>query len=184
MIDGVGQKYLNFAELNTGFLVGPGFNGGNGSIVNSMQLWTANDAEARDPASFEVYGTQVPLNSSGMLVSDFFLIASGALGLPSTRNMGGAAPLDPANSQTVTFANGTAYRNYLVLFPTVKDEPTANSMQIAEVQLFGVVPKPSTWILGAVGFAAFLLIGYAVAKWGNGSAERRPESHSSKYRYL
>src|SRR5687768_8103653 len=49
-IDGVAQKYLNFAETFTGFLVQPSFNGGNGAIPTSMQLWTANDAVDRDPA--------------------------------------------------------------------------------------------------------------------------------------
>src|SRR5262245_48712160 len=51
-IDGVAQKYLNFGITNTGFLVNPAFNAGAGSVVTSMQLWTANDAEPRDPTSY------------------------------------------------------------------------------------------------------------------------------------
>ena len=62
-IDSVGQKYLNFAELYTGFMVSPSFNGGAGSVVTGMQLWTANDEEPRDPVSYELYGTMQSLRA-------------------------------------------------------------------------------------------------------------------------
>ena len=164
VIDGVGQKYLNFAEFDTGFLVTPSFNGGLGSIVDSIKIWTANDAEARDPASFELYGTNVAISGGGpFALSNFTLVSSGALALPSTRQQGGLAALDtntagqPAiTNQEVTFANNSLYRSYLVLFPTVKDSAAANSMQLGEVQLNGV-PEPSTIALLAlttVGLAA------------------------------
>lgn len=136
-IDGVGQKYLNFAETHAGFMVSPAFNSGNGSVVTSLQIWTANDAESRDPASYELYGTNEDLDAGGMFLDQFSLISAGALSLPSSRNPGGSTPLDNVNSQTVTFANTLAYRNYLLLFPTVKDSSSANSVQMAEAQLFG-----------------------------------------------
>jgi hypothetical protein len=60
------------------------------------------------------------------------------------RQPGGTAALVDTNSQTVNFANSTAYKSYMVIFPTVKGEPAANSMQIGEVELHGtVVPEPS-----------------------------------------
>ena len=157
-IDGFGQKYLNFGETDTGFVVTPSFNGGNGSIATSIKLWTANDAEPRDPASFSLYGTNVAVTGGGPFsLSNFTLISSGPLALPSSRNGGGTAtPLNDINSQTVNFANSTLYRSYLVIFPTVKDSASANSMQIAEVQLDGV-PEPSAMALLAlstVGLAA------------------------------
>ncbi|HUF63502.1 MAG TPA: PEP-CTERM sorting domain-containing protein [Verrucomicrobiales bacterium] len=156
-IDGVGQKYLNFAEVNTGFLVTPAFNGGNGSIVTGMTLWTANDAVDRDPASYALYGSNEVFSGGGpFALTSFSLISSGDLALPATRNAGGAAALDPANSQTVGFANTNLYTSYLVLFPTVKNE-AANSMQIAEVQLDGVVPEPGALALLSVGGLALLL---------------------------
>jgi hypothetical protein len=156
-IDGVGQKYLNFAEVNTGILVTPTFNGGSGSIVTGMTLWAANDAVERDPASYALYGTNLVIGGSGPFpMANFSLISSGELALPASRNAGGAAVLDVINSQTLTFANSTSYTNYLVLFPTVKNV-SANSMQIAEIQLDGIVPEPATAGLAALGAGLLLM---------------------------
>src|SRR5688500_2021897 len=49
-IDGVGQKYLNFGREGTGILVTPA---SGSSVVDKIKFWAANDAEPRDPASFE-----------------------------------------------------------------------------------------------------------------------------------
>jgi len=157
-INGVGQKYLNFGKFNTGILVVPSFNGGNGSIVTSMTLWTANDSPARDPASYEIHGSTQAIGGDGPFpLSGFTLISSGALALPETRNAGGESPLLPENSQTVAFANSASYTSYLILFPTVKDGVAANSMQIAEIQLDGVVPEPASAGLAALGLGALLM---------------------------
>lgn len=141
-IDGVAQKYLNFGITDTGFLINPQFNGGNGSVVSSIQLWTANDAETRDPASYEIWGTNTPqdFGLTTFEMSAFTLISSGSLALPTGRGPAtGTSPLNNTNSQTITFPNTTGYKEYLIVFPTVKNTPTAaNSMQIGEVQLFGI----------------------------------------------
>ena len=134
-IDGVGQKYLNFAEFNSGVLV---TSSGGLSVATSMTLWAANDAIPRDPASYELYGTTSDVSGVGPFDLDqFTLISSGDLALPDSRNQGGNADLDEANSQTVFFSNSDAYTSYLIVFPTVKNEASANSMQIAEIQLGG-----------------------------------------------
>jgi hypothetical protein len=104
------------------------------------------------------------------------LIFQGNLALPAGRNMpGGATPLNPAFSSVASFTNPTAYPTYVVVFPSVKNPASANSMQIAEVQLFDaaggglfasgnsivggqLVPEPSTIALAAAG-----LIGLVVA---------------------
>ena len=153
VIDGVGQKYLNFAELNTGFIVTPSLGAGLGTIATGITFWTANDAEGRDPTSYSLFGTDTVIAGPGpFALSDFTLISSGPLALPATRQPGGASPLQGDTQQTVTFANGADYNSYLVLFPEVKNEPGVNSMQIGEVQLIGtVVPEPST--LGLLGLA-------------------------------
>ncbi len=139
-------KYLNFGKTNTGFLINPAFNGFGGSVVTSMQLWTANDTEGRDPATYEIWGTNNPITISttaGTIynMSDFTMVASGSLALPAGRNDLGVL----TNSQTVGFANTVSYTKYLILFPTIK-VATANSMQIGEVQLYGVSPaQVLTW---------------------------------------
>ena len=134
-IDGVGQKYLNFAKFNAGVLVTPS---GGPSVAASMTLWAANDAVLRDPSSYELYGTTADVTGPGPFALDqFTLISSGDLALPDSRNPGGNADLDDINSQDMLFSNSTAYTSYLIVFPTVKNSASANSMQIAEIQLTG-----------------------------------------------
>jgi hypothetical protein len=41
----------------------------------------------------------------------------------------------------ITFANTTAYKFYKVMFPAIRDAAAANSMQISEVELLGVLAK-------------------------------------------
>ena len=136
-LDGLGQKYLNFAKFNTGIVVTPAIGP---SLATSLKLWTANDSEVRDPASYEVYGTNTEPGNGPFPVSSFTLIASGDLTLPSSRNTGGANALNDANLQTVDFnGNTTVYTSYMIIFPTVKNAGSANSMQIAEIQLDGLV---------------------------------------------
>ena len=141
-IDGVGQKYLNFAKEDSGFLVV----GDEAFVVTGAQFWTANDAVERDPASYEIWGSNAASFSSAagssIAMSGFTLVASGLLGLPDTRNAGGVNALNDANSQTVSFANASAFSSYLILFPTLKNSSAANSVQIGEVQLYGEVVAP------------------------------------------
>ena len=40
---------------------------------------------------------------------------------------------------SISFDNDMAYAHYQVLFPSVRDAGSANSMQIAEVELLGTV---------------------------------------------
>jgi hypothetical protein len=125
---GAGAKYLNFGQANSGFIVTPALGS---SIVGSFEIWTANDTEERDPATWALYGTNeaiVSANDSTGTSESWTLIASGSVSLPAARNVLG--PL-------VTFTNTTSYRSYKMLFPTVKNA-TANSMQIAEIQFYGV----------------------------------------------
>ena len=155
IIDGAGQKYLNFGEFNTGVVVTPG---SSGTVATKMTLWSANDAEPRDPASYLLFGTNSVIGGTSFDSSLFTLISNGPLSLPASRNGGGAAALDPANSFTVNFANSDAYDTYMVLFPTVKDDSSANSMQVAEIQLFDAADNglftPGDSILGVQSAAA------------------------------
>lgn len=84
---GGGAKYLNFAELNTGVIITPSTGA---TVANRMTLWTANDAEPRDPTSYELYGANVEITQGGPGItyskSDFTLISQGALTLPTDRS--------------------------------------------------------------------------------------------------
>jgi len=130
LIDGVNQKYLNFAELNTGAIITPTAGSG---VIRSLRFWTANDAVERDPTTYQLLGTNDTITGAGPFpLTGFTPISAGSLALPAARSTGTA--LDDTKSQLVTFANTTAYGSYLILFPTVSNEPVANSLQIAEVQ--------------------------------------------------
>lgn len=125
-IDGTLSKYLNFGKEGAGFIVTPG----GSTNVLSFRLTTANDSEPRDPASYELYGTldaiTSPEHSIG-LNENWTLISSGGLSLPAGRNAVG--PL-------VSFANPNSYTSYRMIYPTVKNAGSANSMQMAEVEYF------------------------------------------------
>lgn len=135
LIDGVGQKYLNFGKKNTGAIITPGIGC---SIVDTIKFWTANDAIGRDPASYELYGTNksIDLTKDKYSISDFTPLSNGNLTLPVSRNLNGERPLDDSNSQTILFKNIKSYTSYLLYFPSIK-ENSANSMQLGEVQVFG-----------------------------------------------
>lgn len=128
VIDGLtNTKYLNFGAAQTGFIVTTAFGS---SAVQSFQLTTANDAEERDPDSYRLYGTNDPVTSGDNSLGDeekWVEISSGPLALPAEREMPG--PI-------VSFANTESYTSYKMVFPTLKDEGLANSMQFAEVQFF------------------------------------------------
>ncbi len=123
-IDGTTAKYLNFGEVNSGFILTPS---NSSRIVTGFRITTANDAEERDPSSYQLYGTNDPItstqNSTGT-AENWALIAGGTLALPAGRNTQGAV---------VSFANSTAYKSYRMVFTGVKNAATANSMQIGEI---------------------------------------------------
>jgi hypothetical protein len=118
-------KYLNFGEQGSGFIVSPG-----ASTVKSFVLSTANDASERDPASYQLFGTNAAIasadNSAGTAEA-WTLISSGSLALPTTR-------LTPG--PVVDLSNNTSYNSYKLLFPTVRNPVAANSMQIADAQFY------------------------------------------------
>jgi hypothetical protein len=148
-----GTKYLNFGKLNTGLMVTPVLGP---SIIQSMVLTTANDAPERDPASWAVYGTNDNIdllapgvNNGDSLIANWQLIAQGNVALPATRLTVGPV---------LSFANTTSYSTYRILFPTVKDAVAANSMQVANIDLFSSNDGSGTTVLTPVDtVAAFQL---------------------------
>jgi hypothetical protein len=138
-------KYLNFGEERSGLII---TNAEGPETVFSMRLTTANDAVDRDPASYELWGTNNVVtsqdNGDGLNAENWTLISSGALALPAAR----------LDSSTLVPINATvAYKSYKLIFPTVKNAAGANSMQIADVQ-FNTIPEPGSLALVLASLAA------------------------------
>jgi len=146
VIGGSGEKYLNFAELNTGVIITPA---AGSSWINTMTLYAANDAPERDPESFLLYGTNAPISGPGpFAIADFTLIAGDGLSLPPDRDTVADAF---GFSHTVFIGATTPFTSYMLIFPTVKNEPLANSMQVSELQFDAtLVPEPGSAVLAAV----------------------------------
>jgi hypothetical protein len=123
--DNDGTKYLHFKGETepTGFQIEP-LSGA--SIVTGLTLTTANDATERDPISFELSGSNESIDGP------YELIASGDIVDFAQED---AWPRFTMNATPITFDNNVAYKYYQVMFPAVRDPGSANSMQIAEVEL-------------------------------------------------
>lgn len=162
-IDGGAGKYLNFGITNTGFIVSPSGAAAE-SCVGSMQIWINNGLQSRDPASYELYGTDGPITIP-LAMSSLTLISSGPLNLPPGRNVNS---LNAANSETIQIGSTVPYMHYVIVFPTVVG-PNANSMSIGEVQFFSGeclspttnIPTLSEW--GLITLALLMMIYSSIA---------------------
>jgi len=135
--DDVTTKYLHFkgSDEPTGIRIEPA---SGASIVTGLTFTTANDAIERDPVSFELSG------SNDSIDGPYTLIASGDIVDFSDPNT--AWPRFTKNATPISFENDVAYKYYQVMFPTVRDPGSANSMQIAEIELLGVLdPLVGHW---------------------------------------
>ena len=140
--DNTGTKYLHFkgetepTGIKVTLLDGP-------SVVTGLSFTTANDATERDPISFELSG------SNDSIDGPYTLIASGDI---VDFAQEAAWPRFTKNETPISFANGVAYAHYQVMFPAVRDPGSANSMQIAEVELLtGAAPAGGAniiWVSG------------------------------------
>ncbi len=150
-------KYLNFGENNSGLII----TNSSGPIrVDTLGLTTANDALARDPMTFSLYGTNDPItsvdnsNSNGTEVWTPILLDA-PTNLPGTLPDGPGPLNNPLNddarfTQVLIPINASAeYSSYRLIFPTVRDAALANSMQIQDVQFY-TIPEPSTWAMLAL----------------------------------
>jgi len=147
-IDGTTQKYLNYGGnyVSTdppfvgpvGFTVTPAMGS---TVVTGLRLYTGNDSPERDPADFVLEGS----NNGG---STFTTIASGTISMPTDRNAEGYSlnPITEFNRE-LNFPNQSAYTTYRFLVNNVRDNTSANSMQVAEVQLLGAKPSPAVTIV-------------------------------------
>ncbi len=125
--DDTSTKYLHFkgATQPTGFQVTAS---ASQSIVTVLTFTTANDAPERDPVAFELSGSNVSIDGP------YEFIASGEI---VDFNQETAWPRFTINETPILFENEVVYDHYQVLFTAVRDAASANSMQIAEVELLG-----------------------------------------------
>jgi hypothetical protein len=101
-------------------------------VVVGLRLTSANDSPERDPTSYVLSGS-----NDGLAWAE---VARGSIPDFTARFY----------SVTVSFTNATAYSQYKLLFPTVRNAASAVAMQIAEVEFLGLAGNAS------VGLADFI----------------------------
>ena len=124
-------KFLHYSGATgpVGFCVEP-FVGS--TIVIGMTFTTANDSPERDPVKYELHGSNDGINGPWTLIAagDIVDFAGATTWLRKTI---GTTP--------IAFDNVVPYTNYKVMFPIVRSFGSANSMQIAEVELLGILAE-------------------------------------------
>ncbi|MBN1505592.1 MAG: hypothetical protein JW955_02030 [Sedimentisphaerales bacterium] len=126
-------KYLHFKgeDVPTGVRITPK---AGPSVVTGLNLCTANDAIERDPVKWELSGSNVSIDGP------YTLIAQGDI----KDFAGGTWPRRTWITTPITFANTVAYAHYQLMFPGVFNPSSANSMQIAEIELTATVLKSTS----------------------------------------
>ncbi len=127
----VNTKFLHFKgdEGPSGIRVTPAVGP---TAVTALTLTTANDTPGRDPVSFELYGSNDGIDGS------YTLIAAGEIADFAAE---AEWPRFTANATPIAFDNDVAYTSYQLLFPDIRGPVggSVNSMQIAEIELIGVM---------------------------------------------
>jgi len=125
--DDNGTKYLHFKGPSgtTGFQVTPSVGA---TVVTGLRFTTANDAAERDPIAYELSGSNAGIDGP------FTVIAAGDI---ADFSQAAAWPRFTVNETQISFDNTVAYAHYQVIITAVRDAGSANSMQIAEVELIG-----------------------------------------------
>ncbi len=110
-------------KQSTGFVVTPSKK----KVVNRLSITTADDAPERDPVAFKFYGSNDDVYSG-----PWTLIASGKI---DDFNQETPWPRLAKNETPIVFDNDVAYKHYRLMITDVRDAGSADSMQLAEVEL-------------------------------------------------
>ncbi len=131
--DNVKTKFLHFkGELEpTGIQVTPAVGA---TIVTGLTFTTANDAVERDPVKFELSGSNDGINGPWTVIAAGDIVDFAQTDALARFTM---------NTTAISFANAVAYKHYQVMFPAVRNPASANSMQIAEIELLGIIAEPA-----------------------------------------
>ncbi|UCG46930.1 MAG: hypothetical protein JSU94_15700 [Phycisphaerales bacterium] len=137
--DDIMTKYLHFkGDFNpdpgtggTGFRVTPS---AGQTIVTGLTFTTANDYPGRDPVAYKLSGSNIGI------AGPYTLIAEGPI---VDFRQATEWPRRTKNRTPISFANGTAYYHYELLFTAIRSVSSGwiDSMQIAEVELLAQVVK-------------------------------------------
>jgi len=123
--DQITTKYLHFkgGTTATGIRVTPA---AGATVVTEVTFTTANDADHRDPVTYELSGSNESIDGP------YTLIASGDI-----KDFAGATAWVRRTKSTtpMRFANTVAYKHYQLLFPKIRNAATEPYMQIAEIEL-------------------------------------------------
>jgi len=133
--DDVNTKYLHFkGDFDpdagpTGLQITPA---AGATVVTGLTFTTANDVPGRDPIAFELYGSDESIDGP------YTPIASGDIA-----DFAGETewPRFTQTATMITFENLMAYEHYQLLFTAIRGPVggSVNSMQIAEIELIGVI---------------------------------------------
>jgi hypothetical protein len=107
----------------TGFVVTPSKK----KVVNRLTITTADDAPERDPVAFKFYGSD-----GDIYAGPWTLIASGKI---DDFNQETPWPRMTKNETPIMFDSDVAYKHYRLMITEVRDPGSADSMQLAEVEL-------------------------------------------------
>ncbi|MDB6153578.1 MAG: hypothetical protein JWL90_2031 [Chthoniobacteraceae bacterium] len=140
-------KYLNFAKTDTGIAVTPAFGL---SIATGINFTTANDGQARNPATFSLYGSNtVTVAGNEAAGATFSLSSFTPIAVDQPTGFTSTTPI--FTSASVSFPNTTPYKSYILVFPTVADVANSNSMQVAQANITGTAAVPEPGTLGLLG---------------------------------
>lgn len=119
-------KYLHRDGVYSGIIISPqqGDASPESTVVTGLAFTTANDVTARDPHSYELFGSNDPTASEA---GSWTPIASGDI----VDFAGGTWPRKTRNSTPIQFSNAAPYKHYKVVFPTNGGD---SYVQIAEIE--------------------------------------------------
>jgi len=96
------------------------------TIAGGMTFTTANDAVERDPITWELYGSNTSISGPWTLIAKGDIVDF---------KQSTAWPRQTKTTTPIRFVNTAAYDHYQVMFPTIRAAASANSMQIAEIEI-------------------------------------------------